>query len=182
MDKHRVTTVRTVRFNRLAVASTIIVAAAAGLALYRLDVVQDQRMTRAAVAAARRLHEAGETDLAVRHLGRHLALHPDDADALAVRAEILAAAARGPEQYLGAAQAQEQLVRSAPDAPASQAARRRLADLYVKYGDATRSNALTQVDAALATLDSRYQAAAVVARQLIDRGADDPGAHLLLAK
>lgn len=182
MHKNRITTVRTVKLNRLALLATVALLSAAGLSLYLLQGAQERRMSREALATARRLRDTGEPDLAARHLSQHLGLHPDDVEALALRAELLAAAARGTDQYLGAAQAQEQLVRSAPDAPASQAARRRLADLYVKYGESTRSGASSQISIELATLESRFQAAAVVARQLIDRGADDAGAHLLLAK
>jgi len=157
------------------------VVAARGLALAAANAYQARRMGDEAVAAARRLRDVGDGNLALLTLNQHLTLRPRDRAALRLRAEILTETASGPGALLAAAKANEQLVHQAPEAPDSQDARRRLVDLYVRYNDAVRVGASTTFVDKLIALDSRYRAAVAYARQLIDRGARDVGAYRLLA-
>ncbi len=181
MAQSRTRSVQSVRFNIRAVVVVAATAAAIGLGLFFLNSYQERRASAAVLDNARRLHKAGEADLAVRQLNQHLALRPTDVDALELRSLILYEVARGPEATFGAAKAQEQFLRVAPDVAGSQDARRRLVELYVRYGEANRSIAKSQSDIELVTLESRFRAAELVARQLIARGAHDAGAHRLLA-
>ncbi|MGE3822292.1 MAG: tetratricopeptide repeat protein, partial [Isosphaeraceae bacterium] len=176
--------IRTTRVNVSAVAVVIALALVVGPGLYALNLFQARRISQEALASAARLRDAGEPDLAVRNLDQHLARNPGDVDALGMKSEILASVALrsgNPGLYIDAARVHEQFLRVAPNDPASQDVRRRLIELYVKYGDALKAMASTEFANLLATLDSRYRAAEMVARQHISRGATDPGARRLLA-
>jgi tetratricopeptide (TPR) repeat protein len=135
------------------------------------------------MAVAQRLKEAGESEMVVRHLNQYLLLEPTDSDALALKAEAIVALAKekNPGAILGAAQAQETLIRAAPESPEAQKARRRLVTLYTRYGDFLRENANTVITSQIALRESRYAAAERTARELMAGGADDPEAHRLLA-
>jgi tetratricopeptide (TPR) repeat protein len=172
---------RSIRVNYRGLLVVAVAVVVVGLGLFGLNVLQERRMTREAMAVAKRLHAAGDSELAVRHLSQHLALRPRDIEALVLKSEILAAAARGPAQMFEAIKVHEHLLRVAPDEPASQPARRRLVDLYVRYGDYNKASATNMLFSAAAALESRYRAAESVARQMIARGADDAGARRLLA-
>ena len=104
-----------------------------------------------------------EPGLALAYLSRYLAMNPDDDKALALKAGILADAARNEAQVLEAAQTYGQLLGRLPEGPAAQDARRRLARLNLR-------------------LPGRARAAEAQARELIRRGADDAEAHRLLAE
>lgn len=173
--------VRSIRVNYRGLLVVVAAAVVIGLGLFGLQLFQERRMTREALATARKLQAAGDSDLAVRHLSQHLALRPRDIEALVLKSEILAAAAKGPGQMMEAAKVHEHLLRVAPDDPSSQEARRRLVDLYIRYGDFNKASATTMLYSAAAALESRYRAAEVIARQLIAGGADDAGARRLLA-
>jgi tetratricopeptide (TPR) repeat protein len=180
--KRRNAPIRSIHVNFKALAVLVALLGAGTLVVYLVKVGQERRMSREALETARRLRDAGEVDLAVRHLNQHLAIQPADVNALGLKGEILAGSAQSPGQIMEAARVHEQFLRASPNDPGSQDVRRRLVNLYVRYGDLLKVLAVTQVASELITLESRYRAAESFARQLIDRGANDPGAHRLLAE
>ena len=184
MGERRKPKVRSVRVNWRGLLAVAAAAALLAGGSYLLTRYQEGRVSRAALATARKLHKAGDNDLAVRHLNQHLDLSPADLGALRLKGEILTDAARSPGELLEAARAEEKIVRLDPEAPAAQDARRKLVDLYVRYGDTLRASVaglgLTFADQ-IATLDSRYRVAETYAKQLIARGANDAEAHRLYA-
>ena len=181
MGNNHIQLVRTIRINGRAAVVVGMLTGIGILGLVALSGYQDRREAGKALATVRRLQKSGAADLALRHLNQRLSIRPNDARALALRSEILFEAAQAPGQVLGAIKAHESFIRTAPDAPGSQDARRRLVRLYLKYGDAHRHGASSQFDVEVAVLESRYRAAEIVARQLIDRGARDSESRRLLA-
>lgn len=176
--------IRTTRVNIPALAVVLALILVGGPGLYLLNIVQTRRISQEALAAAARLRDAGEPDLAVRNLNQHLERNPGDINALGMKSEILASVALksgNASLYIDAARVHELFLRVAPNDPGSQDVRRRLIELFVKYGDALKAMANTEFADLLAALDSRYRAAEMIARQHISRGATDAGARRLLA-
>ena len=182
MVERRVTHIRKIHFNWKAASSLAGLAALVVGGFFVLDAYREREIRREALATVDRLQKAGETDLALRNLNQFLATHPLDAALLERRARLMDQATVSPEQILGVAKAYEQYVRLDPESASGLKARRRVVELYVRFGDVLReSSALYQLPPALATLGSRYLAAAQHARVLVQRGARDPGSHRLLA-
>jgi tetratricopeptide (TPR) repeat protein len=146
---------------------------------------QQRRMSREALATAEKLLKAGEPDLATRHLSEHLSASPNDTAALELKSQIMAGTAQTLDQLVAASKVHDQLLTLAPEAGFSQDARRRLVELDVRFGDKLKATPLhtsdQQTNETVAQF-TRYRAAEVVARELIRRGARDPGAYLLRAK
>jgi tetratricopeptide (TPR) repeat protein len=97
--------------------------------------IQNRRLGAAAVALAQEFEKAEEPDKAIRHLSRYVEIQPDDRKALGLLARLLAESARSLGDILHAASVNEQYLRLDPNAPDSQDTRRRLVELYVRFGD-----------------------------------------------
>ena len=174
--------VRRFRVNFRFSIALIALVALSGLGIYLAGEGSEQRMSREAIGAAQRLLDAGNTDLAVRHLSQHLAIRPIDAAALELKSRILARTAQTGDQIYEAARVHEQLLRLAPKASYSQDVRRRLVSLDVRYSDIVRNEPISnQFMNELYARAVRYRAAEVVARDLIEKGGREPGDYLLLA-
>lgn len=172
---------RRVHVNVPAAAALAAVVAAAAGGYYALASYQEGRMRREALGVVRRLEAEGNSDLALRHLDAYLGSHAPDVESARLKARLMDAAAGSPERVLDVARAYEQLVRLEPPGPGARAAHRRLAELYVRYGDYLRLGAAYYQLPELATLESRYHAAERHARELLRGGDQDPSAHRLLA-
>ena len=177
------TSVRSIHLNRLATAIVVVSLAVGAVGLYFFQGYRQRQAKRQVMTVARELRDAGDFQMVVRHLNQFLLAEPMDVDALTLKAEVVAELAKTPDSILGAAKAQETLLRADPDpnSKASQDARRRLVSLYIRYGDIKRSFARTFIGHLDATLNMRYGAAEKIATELIERGADDPEAHRLRA-
>ncbi|MFO0910979.1 MAG: tetratricopeptide repeat protein [Isosphaeraceae bacterium] len=160
--------------------SCLVLAVVSGL--YLVNMVQERRLSREALATAQRLEKDGEIDVAMRHLSQYLAMHPADADALELKTRLMEKVATSPAQALDVARAYDQLLRLQPGGQYAQKARRRLVEQYVRYGDLIKQSAVFfEAMPGMSALEARYQAAETHARELIRRGADDAEAHRLLA-
>ena len=141
----------------------------------------DNRLRKNALAIASGIAQKGDVDLAIRHIDRYLANWPNDLPGLELRAKLLTDAARSMDQVLEAARANDLLVRLDPDSPGRRESRRKLADLYIRYGDLVRAYADMRKDADVETKEFRYLAAINVLRKLLEKNEDDAVAHRLLA-
>ena len=180
--------------NPRAAAALAVLFVVGTLGVWALRREQELRALSAVLALARNYREAGDPDLAIRHLNQCLAGFDGQTAArvsparrsglvalLDLKTRILAETARSPDQMLAAAKFHEQLLRLEPAGERSQAARRRLVTLYLKYSDSFRLSLVFQAAPELAVNDLRYHAAETFARQLIGLGAGDAEAHRLLA-
>ncbi len=111
---------------------------------------------------AKKRLELNQPNLAIQYLNRYLSLSGDDIEALDLKAKVLADSARNAEEALDAMPIHNQVLGRDPDNPKRQETRRRLVELNLKVG-------------------GRERAAEGLARELIQRGANDARAHCLLA-
>jgi tetratricopeptide (TPR) repeat protein len=159
---------------------------AAGLitvaSLFLVRHYQGRRIRRAAIEQARRYQAAGKADLAIRSLNSHLGSWPNDWEAMDFQAQLMGEGAQNLGQLLQAAQFHERLIRQDPEGPGREQTRRRLADLDIRFSDAHQQTPAFQAAPELAAPQLRYQEAAAIVQQLIDRGAQDPGVHRLKAE
>ena len=153
-----------------------------GLALFfPIKAISDRATRRSALAQAEASEKAGNIDLALQNMNRYVAAWPDDLPGLKYHAKLLAQTPQSIPQLMGAAQANERVLRLDPDGPESQEVRRRIAKLYIQYSDARRRFAEINKEYGSESSDLRYRSAVNVARQLIAKGGDDAEAHQLLA-
>lgn len=169
---------RRVNARYLLVSLSVLILLALGLLL--LKSVQSGRVRADALAKIRALVDEGRGSLALQHLDQYLTMAPEDIEALEIQAELLAAAARTPEQLLQAAQVNARLLRLDPDGSDRDATRRRLVRLYVVYSDFYRASTLFRDAPEMATRELRYRAAETIARQVVAAAPNDPEAHRLL--
>ncbi|WP_145277192.1 tetratricopeptide repeat protein [Tautonia plasticadhaerens] len=178
------------RLNVKAVIGTaIVVLVLVGGGLLAAGVFQD-RVRDQVLTQSRDLIEGDNPGMALRHLERFLSKNPDDVEVLDRYATLLSEAVlrRGDFGRIDPAIASnERLLRLDPEGAVAedpQQNRRRLIELYILRTELTTSDfsrfSFREADQRVA-LESRYQAAANVARDLIARGADDAEAHRLLA-
>ena len=170
------------RLNIRALIWLTVFVAIVAVGLVALYFRQSSRLRAAALATARRLVKEGQIDLAVRNLDALLESHPGDPEALEFEARLLADTARTLDQLLNAAAVNDQFLRANPEAPGSQDARRRTADLLIRFSDLYQESTYYRDAPEMSVFNVRYRTAAAVAKALIDRGATDPGARLLLAR
>jgi len=111
---------------------------------------------------AKKRLELDQTNLAIQYLNRYLTLNGEDVDALDLKAKILADSVRNAEEALDAMPIHNQVLGRDPKNPKRQETRRRLVELNLKVA-------------------GRERAAEGLARELIERGANDARAHCLLA-
>ena len=162
----------------LALTALAVVGAAGFVGLWTY---QNSHIGRAVLAQAHRLDEKGQTERAVEHLDQYLVDNPDDLAALELRASLLARSAGSLDQIEQATHALDLLVRRDPDAPGRDATRRKLAELHVRHGDGLRRTSFFRTAPELAAHGLRYGTAALIARQLIAKGAKDADAYRILA-
>ena len=172
---------RSLRLNLPALIVTVssVLVVSCAFLLYRSS--QERTLRRNVVEMARRLERSGQGQLAVEHLDQYLASHPGDLPALEFQGRLLAEQAQGPGQILAAIEVNDQLLRNDPEGADRQETRRRLVGLNVAYSDLYRAASLARAVPEVASHELRYRAAELIARELIARGARDPGAHRLLA-
>jgi cellulose synthase operon protein C len=173
---------RHIRLNKRAVGAALILILIAIPTFFIVGSLQDRRVRSAALARAREFERAGHPDQAIRHLRHYLGSHPNDLTALALQARLLAETAQSEGQILEAADLNDQLLRRTPDAPDSQDVRRRLAELYIRYGVIHQRSPVFRIAPGRATSESRYRVAEMVALQLFGPGKTNvPADHRLLA-
>jgi Tfp pilus assembly protein PilF len=141
----------------LAAAALVVVGVVAALGAWRGGGDQGLR-------EARTLVEQGKRPLAQRYLEEYLKSHPDDTEALALRARLLAEAATTTGQVLDAAQATDLVLRRDPDGATAQELRRRLVALYLR------------LEGAVPPGEVRYRTAESIARDYLERAARDKAA------
>jgi tetratricopeptide (TPR) repeat protein len=146
-----------------------------------LNEVQEPRVLSSGLKQAKAFLDEGQAEIARQHLTRYLEYRPDDAVALDLLGDVLVKTANGPGQRIAAANVYEKLLRTDPDGPLSQTARRRLVELYIRHSDAVMASATFQVSPEFVMTELRYQAAERVARELIKRGGTGSEDHRLLA-
>ena len=174
---------KSIRFNARAAALLLVVTSMTAIGLVAFYFVhQRSRLRDGAMATAGRLAREGRVGLAVRNLDELLRLQPDAMDALELKARLLARSARTVEELLGAGFVNDQLIRADPNGPGVQEARRRAADLFIRYSDLYLESSYYRVAPEVGALNLRYRVAAILAEQLIGGGATDAGAHRLLAR
>jgi tetratricopeptide (TPR) repeat protein len=172
----------TIRLNVRAAIILTVVAILSASAIAVIHLGQGSRLRAAALAEARRLVDEGQLDQATRNLNAYLAMNPRDVEAAEMEAKLLAETARSLEHLLEAAAFNDWFARSYPDAPGAQEARRRTADLYVRFGDRYLESSYHRNVPETTAFNMRHRAASAVAQALIDHGARDAGAYLLLAR
>ena len=182
---------RTTHINWKALAVVVALAVAAVAGYFVMLTRQDDRMRLEALTLVRRFQAESKsepaqakvkTDLALRNLNQYMATHPPDMETLELKAELMDKQPVPTEQLLAVAQVYESMLRLTPKGPESQKLRRRLVDLYIRFGDMLRTAVLTgEIKSDMATQASRYNVAKSHALRLIDEGAQDPEAHRLLA-
>jgi tetratricopeptide (TPR) repeat protein len=141
----------------LAVAALVVVGVVAAVAAWRGGGAQGLR-------EAETLVEKGRRDLALRYLRDHIERHPDDLEALALRARLLAESAASTDQILDAAQATDAVLRRDPEGPTAQGLRSRLVALYLR------------MEGLVPAGEVRYRTAESVAREYLERAAKDKAA------
>lgn len=112
---------------------------------------------------AKKRLDANRPDLALQYLNQYLVGNSGDADALDLKAKILADSVGNSLQALEAMPIHNQVLGIDPENPKRQDTRRRLVELNLMVG-------------------GRAKAAEALARDLIQRGASDASAHRLLAR
>ena len=173
---------RRIRLNKRAVGAALILILIVIPTSLIVGSLQDRRVRTAALATAREFERTGHPDQAIRHLSHYLGSHPDDLTALALQARLLAETAQGEARILEAADLNDRLLRRTPDAPDSQDVRRRLVELYIRYGEIHRRNPVLRIAPEQAASESRYRAAEMIALQLFGPGrVNVPADHRLLA-
>ena len=151
------------RLNLRALIALAVVAAVGVPAFFGARALQDARRRDGLLREARLQADAGQPDRALKFVGEYLRLRPEDADALDLRAELLADSARSAAHLDEAIRASERVLRLDPDGDGRQETRRRLARLYL------------EMERFAHPADVKYQTAKSVVRELIDR-AGRPGA------
>ena len=172
---------RKVRLNLRAVSAlvgAVALLAAIGLGL---TFAQRGRLRRSALAEAAALQKKGDLAGALRHLTYLRERSPEDLEVLEKQAALLTLTARDSGQILAAAAANDQLLRRDPNGPDRQANRRALVELYVRHADGSRAAAISTTAPEFALAESRYNAAAVIGRDLISRRPVTPADHRALA-
>ena len=145
---------------RLVILGVLVLGAVTGFLVLRQVRVRDNRAMLLREAKARL--DRKQVDLALSYLNRYLELNPGDTDALDLKAKVLSLGVKNAYQVLEAIQVHNQVLARDPEGPGRQDTRRRLVELTLKVG-------------------GRSQTAVALAHDLIERGADDAGAHRLLA-
>ncbi|CAN5907031.1 hypothetical protein BH23PLA1_BH23PLA1_18340 [soil metagenome] len=169
------------RLNRGALLASIGAIALLILGIFILSGVRGDQVRKGVLAQVQVLEEEGRLDLALRHLDRYLANHPDDIPILEVQARLLTEIAGTPDRIWAAVEANERLLRLDPDRPTRQENRKWLVELYLRLSEGFRSSDIAEVMPELTTSNQRYRAASVIARDRIQRGADDLESRRLLA-
>jgi tetratricopeptide (TPR) repeat protein len=159
---HVSTTARNRRLSnfRLVILGVLVLGAVTGFLVLRQVRVRDNCAMLLREAKARL--DRKQVDLALSYLNRYLELNPGDTDALDLKAKVLSLGVKGADQVLEAIQVHNQVLARDPEGPGRQDTRRRLVELTLKVG-------------------GRSQTAVALAHDLIERGADDAGAHRILA-
>lgn len=122
------------------------------------------------VNRARQQIEAGQAPLALSFLNEAIRRNPRDVEALDLKADLLAQAARDADDLSAAIQLSEQALRLDPEGPRSQELRRRLVGLHLRV-------APWQAEPKL-----RFEVADLLARELIERSPEDAEAIRLRAR
>ena len=125
-----------------------------------LKAYRDRRATPALLGEAKKYWELKQHSLALGYLNRYLELHPDDLDALDLKAKFLAESTQDARQAMEAMPIHNQVLGRDPQ---RQETRRRLLELNLK-------------------VPGRAKTAVTLARELIRRGDGGPRAHRLLAR
>ncbi len=150
------------------------------------SILNDRWVRTSALDQAEVAKKNGDVDLALRHIDRYLASHPEDVPALEFKAKILSEIYLPQPQLIEAAKALDLLIRLDPKGAGRLETRRKLAEFYNRYSDELKRYADTSPDPDLERQQSRYGAAASIASQLVDDSVagkyDDPVAHRLLAR
>jgi tetratricopeptide (TPR) repeat protein len=154
--------------------------------LFGYNIIAAQSVRNTALAQAELARKNGDIDLALRHLDRYLVRDPEDVQVLEAKTKILSEVDLPQTQILEAAKALDQLCRLDPKGPGRLETRRKLVELYIRYSDDLKRFAENSSEPDAERVNSRYTAAASIAKQLVDDAVAgkyaDPAAHRLLAR
>ncbi len=171
---------RRVNFKAVAILGGLLLACVIGY--FPIRKMTDVAARRSALEQVRASIEAKDVDMAIRRLDRFMAAWPGDLEGLRIQAKLMADAAQTPDQVIAAANLNDKLLRVDPEGPESQATRRRLVELYVRYGYEVRRGGQARREEKDAAKEVRYRAAVAISRQYLARAAkDDPNGQRLLA-
>ena len=168
------------RLNLKAIVGLTILAVSLGAGALVLNLARPDQVRKTATKQIENLVENGRSDVALRHLDRYLQRYPDDEEMLFLQARLLSSGVSGVAQIEQVARMHDRLLRQFPENPKIDEVRARLAELYIRLSDEYRSGFDLLGAPEQGALESRYNAAAKLARELISRKGDDPRSHLLL--
>jgi tetratricopeptide (TPR) repeat protein len=143
-----------------------------------------------ALAQSKESLDRNDYELGLRHLDRYLSENPNDIEVLEAKANLLSKTAGSVDRIQMATQVHDQLIRLDPDGKDRLATRRRLIELYLRYGELVRIFADDINDSRIEAKESRYLAAVEAANELIhykdkktgiENGTIDASAHRLKA-
>ena len=150
---------RRINFRALIVLTALFAVAVPGL--LALKMIQDSRNKNSLLLEAEKQVKLNQVSLAIGYLNLYLERNPNDIEALDLKGKILADNARNDEQVSEAANINRLVIGKDGANPKRQETRRRLIKLELRLPGGARS-------------------AEVLARKLIELGADDAEAHRLL--
>jgi tetratricopeptide (TPR) repeat protein len=159
-----------VRLNKRALVVALILGVIAVPAVLIGWRIQNRRLGSEAVALAQAFERAGEPEKAIRHLSHYVEIQPDDRKALGLLARLLAESARDLSDILHAASVNDRLLRLDLNATDSQDTRRRLVELYVRFGELFRLSAHYNLTPDKVMSESRAAVAETIAEQLFGPG------------
>ena len=176
--------IRRINWKHLAILGCVFLIVIMTFPLFRF--FNDRGVRISALDQAEVAKKKGDVDLALRHLDRYLATHPEDVPALEFKAKILSEVDLHDSQLIDAAKALDLLVRLDPKGPGREKTRRKLAEFYIRFSDDLKRYAEFSSDPDVERQQSRYAAAALIAGQLLEDAAaggyNDPVSHGLLAR
>ena len=153
---------------------------------FPLKYLNNRTVRMSALTQAEQARKKGDVDLALKHLDRYLADKPEDIQVLEAKAKMLSEIPLPWFQLIEAANSLDQLIRLDPLGEGRLETRRKLAEFYIRYSDDLKIYADIGSDPDVERLQSRYAAAASIAKQLLDDATKgkykDAVAHRLLAR
>ena len=168
------------RFNWKAPAALLVLVAVGGLAVFGWRLARPSGVRDEANAQVQQLIEEGHPDQALRHLNEYLDQHPDDPPLQLLQARLTAEQADSGPRLEQAARMHRRLLFLDGIAEADRdEVKRRLADMYIALTNAYRTQSLNVRNPEGGVMESRYAAADLLLREIIERHPDDAEAHLL---
>ena len=127
---------------------------------------RNSNLEQTAIDQAKQSAERKNIELAIRHLDRYLADHPDSVRALDLKAKYLTESAQSFDRLLLAANVLDRLIKLDPNGEGRLESRRKLAAIYIDYSNAVRQIGESRNERE--SSDLRYVAALKVIKDLLE--------------